>query len=86
MSMLVVVGWPTSVCHIASVAASSSRTKSAPSITWTRGNRSTSGPASGANNSTGAISASTTPDTPTPEPVSSKTSNATVVNWAMSPA
>ncbi len=74
-----------SECHNARMAASTSRARSAVTITRTRGSRSTSGPATGASSSTGAISASTAPDTPRPEPVKCSTSSASVVNWATSP-
>src|SRR5262249_44077802 len=58
-----------SPCQTASTPASTTRARSAATITVTRGSRSTSGPATGASNSTGTISATTTPDTPSPEPV-----------------
>jgi len=59
----------TSPCQTASTPASTARARSALIITRTRDSRSTTGPASGASSSTGTISAITTPETPTPEPV-----------------
>lgn len=59
-----------SPCQTAKMAASTTRARSAAIMIVTRGSRSTSGPASGASTSTGTISAMTTPDTPSPDPVS----------------
>ena len=58
-------------CHTANTNASPTRHRSEPVITRTRGHRSPSGPATGASRSTGRISATTTPLTPTPDLVRS---------------
>ena len=63
-------------CHTASTAANTIRTRSAIIITATRGSRSTTAPAIGVSSSTGAISATTAPDNPTPDPVNRNTSSA----------
>jgi hypothetical protein len=61
------------------------RHRSAATITRTRGSRSTTTPASGASSSTGAISATTTPDTPRPDPVSRNTSTTSATRLKVSP-
>ena len=58
-------------CHTARTTARTDRNRSEPTITGTRGHRSTNGPANGAIRSTGRISATTTPLTPSPDPVRS---------------
>ncbi len=80
-----ILDWNEGGAGEASTAASSSRARSAVTITATRGSRSTSEPATGASSRTGMISASTTPDRPTPDPVSRTTSSASVVNCTTSP-
>jgi hypothetical protein len=60
-------GWS---CQTASTPASTARVRSEATMTRMRGSRSTRTPASGAISRTGRISATTTPATPRPEPVS----------------
>ncbi len=55
-------------CHTARTTARTDRNRSEPTIPGTRGHRSTNGPANGAIRSTGRISATTTPLTPSPGP------------------
>src|SRR5262249_4661997 len=68
-----------------STRASAMRARSAATMTVTRGRRSTTTPATGASRRTGAIAAATTPDTPSPDPVSLKTSRARATTLTVSP-